>query len=81
MKREQLERALALYHRLLSFESKNKELSSINTNTKETMLIFDMPKDVVKIPIGKTSLKHIVEYLLACGEQEIEKCKEKLEEL
>lgn len=81
MKREQLERALQLYQRLSNFESKNKELSSINTNTKETMLIFDMPNDIVKVPIGKKALKHFVEYLLAYGELQIEKCKKELEEL
>lgn len=81
MKRKQLERALPLYNRLLSFESKNKELSSINTNTKVTTLIFEMPNDIVKVPIGKKTLKHFVEYLLAYGELQIEKCKEELEEL
>ena len=81
MKRKQLERALQLYKRLLNFESKNKELSSINTNTKETMLIFDMPNDIVEVPIDKKTLKHFVEYLLAYGELQIEKCKEELEEL
>lgn len=81
MTRYQLERASLLYNRLLSFESKNKELSSINTNTKVTTLIFDMPDNFVKVKIGKKTLKHFVEYLLTYGEQEIEKCKEELEGL
>lgn len=81
MKRKQLERALQIYDRLLSFESKNKELSSINTNTKVTTLIFEMHNDIVKVPIGEKALKHFVEYLLAYGELQIEKCKEELEEL
>lgn len=81
MTREQLKRATELYDTLLSFEEKNKELSSIDTNTKETMLIFDMPNDIVKVPIGKKALKHFVEYLLAYGELRIEECKKELEEL
>lgn len=81
MKRKQLERALSLYDRLLSFESKNKELSNINTNTKVTKLIFETPDNSVEVMIGKKTLKHFVEYLLAYGEQVIEKCEEELEEL
>jgi len=81
MERKQLERALPIYDRLLSFESKNKELSSINTNTKVTTLIFETPNDIVKVPIGKKALKHFVEYLLEYGELKIEECKKELEEL
>ena len=81
MKREQLERALQLYRRLLNFEKKNKELSSIDTNAKETLLVFGTPCKNIDVRIGKKTLKHFVEYLLAYGEQEIEKCKEELEEL
>ena len=40
-----------------------------------------MPNGIVKVPIGKEALKHFVEYLLAYGELQIEKCKEELEEL
>ena len=40
-----------------------------------------MPNDIVKVPIGKKALKHFVEYLLAYGELQIEKCKKELEEL
>ena len=81
MKREQLERALQLYRRLLNFEKKKKELSSIDTNAKETLLVFGTPSKNIDVRIGKKTLKHFVEYLLAYGEQEIEKCKEELEEL
>lgn len=81
MKREQLERALQLYRRLLNFEKKNRELSSIDTNAKETLLIFGTPSKNIDVRIGKKTLKHFVEYLLAYGEQEVEKCKEELEEL
>ena len=81
MKREQLERALQLYNRLLNFEKKNRELSSIDTNARETLLVFGTPSKNIDVRIGKKTLKHFVEYLLAYGEQEVEKCKEELEEL
>jgi hypothetical protein len=33
------------------------------------------------VRIGKKTLKHFLEYLLAYGKQEVEKCKKELEEL
>lgn len=63
------------------FEKKNRELSSIDTDVRETMLVFGTPSKTIKVRIGRKALKHFVEYLLAYGEQEIEKCKEEFEEL
>ena len=81
MTKEELERANRVYQRLLTFEKKNRELSSIDTNVRETMLVFGTPSKTVEVRIGQKTLKHFVEYLLAYGKQEVEKCKEELEEL
>lgn len=81
MKREQLEKANQLYQNISALELSNRELSRINTKTEVSTLIFDMPGKIVKVRIGKKTLKFFVEYLLAYGEQEIEKCKKEFEEL
>lgn len=81
MTKEKLEMANFAYQRLLMFEKKNRELSSIDTNARETMLVFGTPSKTIEVRIGKKTLKHFVEYLLAYGEQEIEKCKKEFEEL
>lgn len=78
---EELERANYAYQRILWFEKKNRELSSIDTNVRETMLVFGTPSKNIEVRIGKKTLKHFVEYLLAYGKQEIEKCKKEFEEL
>lgn len=78
---EELERANRAYQRLLMFEKKNRELSSIDTNVRETMLVFGTPSKNIEVRIGKKTLKHFVEYLLAYGKQEVEKCKKEFEEL
>lgn len=78
---EELERANLVYQRLLMFEKKNRELSSIDTNVRETMLVFGTPSKNIEVRIGKKTLKHFVEYLLAYGKQEVEKCKKEFEEL
>ena len=78
---EELERANRAYQRLLMFEKKNRELSSIDTNERETLLVFGTPSKNIEVRIGKKTLKHFVEYLLAYGKQEVEKCKKELEEL
>ena len=78
---EELERANRAYQRLLMFEKKNRELSSIDTNVRETLLVFGTPSKNIEVRIGKKTLKHFVEYLLAYGKQEIEKCKKEFEEL
>ena len=78
---EELERANRAYQRLLMFEQKNRELSSIDTNVRETMLVFGTPSKNIEVRIGKKTLKHFVEYLLAYGKQEVEKCKKEFEEL
>ena len=62
-------------------EKKNRELSSIDTNARETLLVFGTPSKTIEVRIGHKTLKHFVEYLLAYGEQEIEKCKKEFEEL
>jgi hypothetical protein len=79
MTKEELERANFAYQRLLMFEKKNRELSSIDTNVRETMLVFGTPSKTIEVRIGRKTLKHFVEYLLAYGEQEIEKCKKEFE--
>ena len=81
MTKEELERANRVYQRLLMLEKKNRELSSIDTNARETLLVFGAPSKTIEVRIGHKTLKHFVEYLLAYGEQEIEKCKEEFEEL
>ena len=81
MTKEELERANLAYQRILMFEKKNRELSSIDTNARETMLVFGTPSKSIEVRIGKKTLKHFIEYLLAYGEQEIEKCKKEFEEL
>lgn len=81
MTKEELERANLAYQRLLMFEKKNRELSSIDTNARETLLVFGTPSKTIEVKIGHKTLKHFVEYLLAYGEQEIEKCKKEFEEL
>ena len=78
---EELERANLVYQRLLMFEKKNRELSSIDTNVRETMLVFGTPSKNIEVRIGQKTLKHFVEYLLAYGKQEVEKCKKEFEEL
>lgn len=78
---EELERANLVYQRLLMFEKKNRELSSIDTNVRETLLVFGTPSKNIEVRIGKKTLKHFVEYLLAYGKQEVEKCKKEFEEL
>lgn len=40
-----------------------------------------MPGKIVKVRIGKKTLKFFVEYLLEIGEQQIEKYNKELEEL
>ena len=81
MTKEELERANRVYQRLLKFEKKNRELSSIDTNVSETMLVFGTPSKTIEVRIDRKTLKHFVEYLLAYGEQEIEKCKKEFDEL
>jgi hypothetical protein len=81
MTKEELERANFAYQRLLMFEKKNRELSSIDTNVRETLLVFGTPSKNIEVRIGKKTLKHFLEYLLAYGKQEVEKCKKELEEL
>lgn len=78
---EELERANLAYQRILMFEKKNRELSSIDTNARETLLVFGTPSKSIEVRIGKKTLKHFIEYLLAYGEQEIEKCKKEFKEL
>lgn len=81
MKREQLEKANQLYQNISALELSNRELSRINTKTEVSTLIFDMPGKIVKVRIGKKTLKFFVEYLLENGEQQIEKYNKELEEL
>ena len=81
MTKEELERANWAYQRILMFEKKNRELSSIDTNERETLLVFGTPSKNIEVRIGRKTLKHFVEYLLARGEHEIEKCKKEFEEL
>lgn len=81
MTKEELERANRVYQRLLMLEKKNRELSSIDTNVGETMLVFGTDSKTIEVRIGRKTLKHFVEYLLAYGKQEIEKCKEEFKEL
>lgn len=81
MKREQLEKANQLYQNISALELSNRELSRINTKTEVSTLIFDMPGKIVKVRIGKNTLKFFVEYLLENGEQQIEKYNKELEEL
>lgn len=81
MTKEELERANWAYQRILMFEKKNRELSSIDTDARETLLVFGTPSKSIEVRIGKKTLKHFIEYLLAYGEQEIEKCKKEFEEL
>ena len=81
MTKEELERANRAYQRLLMFEKKNRELSSIDTNARETLLVFGTPSKNIEVRIGQKALKHFIEYLLSYGEQEIEKCKKEFEEL
>jgi hypothetical protein len=69
MTKEELERANFAYQRLLMFEKKNRELSSIDTNVRETMLVFGTPSKSIEVRIGKKTLKHFIEYLLAYGKQ------------
>ena len=81
MTKEELERENWAYQRLLMFEKKNRELSSIDTNARETLLVFGTPSKAIEVRIGQKTLEHFIEYLLAYGEQEIEKCKKEFEEL
>ena len=81
MTKEELERANLAYQRIFWLEKKNRELSSIDTNVRETMLVFGTPSKNIEVRIGKKTLKHFVEYLLANGKQEVEKCKKEFEEL
>ena len=81
MTKEELERANLAYQRILWFEKKNRELSSIDTNERETLLVFGTPSKNIEVRIGRKTLKHFVEYLLAYGEHEIEKCKKEFKEL
>ena len=81
MTKEELERANWAYQRILMFENKNRELSSIDTNERETLLVFGTPSKAIEVRIGQKTLKHFVEHLLAYGKQEVEKCKKELEEL
>lgn len=81
MKREQLEKANQLYQNISALEFSNRELSRINTKTEVSTLIFDMPGNIVKVRIGKKTLKYFVEYLLEIGEQQIEKYNKELEGL
>ena len=81
MTKEELEKANYAYQRILWFEKKNRELSSIDTNANETLLVFGTPSKNIEVSIGKKTLKHFVEHLLALGKQEVEKCKKEFEEL
>ena len=81
MTKEELERANWAYQRILMFENKNRELSSIDTNVRETLLVFGTPSKAIEVRIGQKTLKHFVEYLLAYGKQEVEKYKKEFEEL
>ena len=81
MTKEELERANRAHKRIIGLEKKNRELSSIDTNARETMLVFGTPSKNIEVRIGQKTLKHFVEYLLAIGKQEVEKCKKEFEEL
>ena len=72
MTKEELERANWAYQRILMFENKNRELSSIDTNVRETLLVFGTPSKAIEVRIDQKTLKHFVEYLLAYGKQEVE---------
>lgn len=81
MTKEELERANRVYQRLLMVKKKNRELSSIDTNARETLLVFGTPSKSIEVRIGPKTLRHFIEYLISYGEQEIEKCKKEFEEL